>query len=90
MHEEAAQCNETAHERNERVYPFLAFYKRRKKLDVELATSSANRRIPKNRSEMTNLKQPAATATNFYTRIPNLTTNTRPSQGPTTKSNIVT
>ena len=50
------------------------------------ATSSANRRIPKNRSEMTNLKQPAATATNFYTRIPNLTTNT----GSPTKSQIVT
>ena len=50
------------------------------------ATSSANRRIPKNRSEMTNLKQPAATTTNFYTRIPNLITNT----GSPKKSQIVT
>jgi hypothetical protein len=49
-------------------------------------TSSANRRIAKNRSEMTNLKQPAATATNFYTRIPNLITNTSSPQ----KSQIVT
>lgn len=56
------------------------------------ATSSSNRRIPKNRSEMTNLKQPAAqTATNFYTKIPNLITNTRyPQTGSTTKSHIIT
>ena len=54
------------------------------------ATSSGNRRIPKNRSEMTNLKQPASTDTNFYKKVPNLITNSRPSQGPTTKSNIVT
>ena len=54
------------------------------------ATSSENRRIPKNRSEMTNLKQPAATATNLYKKVPNLITNSRPSYGPSTKSNIVT
>ena len=55
------------------------------------ATSSANRRLPKNRSEMTNLKQPAVTSTNFYTRNPNLITNSRPTQSSyTTKSQIVT
>ena len=54
------------------------------------ATSSANRHIPKTRSELTNVKQPAATATNFYAKVPNLITNSRPSYGPSTKSNIVT
>ena len=57
------------------------------------ATSSAKRRIPKNKSEMTNLKKPSATSTNFYTRIQNqnLITNSRPTYtGSTTKSNIIT
>ena len=54
------------------------------------AYNSSNRRIPKNRSEMVNVKPPAATASNFYIK-PTVPLNkvNAPDSGPKTKSQIV-